>query len=226
MAMVAMAITMMAVVQTSHLSNALFEFSCSGEMPLAPAFFREDRDDPASQQPQQRQQTDGSKSSSYNRASGSSRSSSSTTTDYYDDSEALAAAALAAAYPSAYPRVLPSGCAFEASLDDGEYEAAPNAVSLTGLSNGDHRFSVRYCTVCFVCGLAETRYSYIKPQTATVSEVIVQVTKTDIYNVFVEIIFSCCVKLTVAVTTEREREREGREPCASGIEIDFFFIVL
>lgn len=55
-----------------------------------------------------------------------------------------------------------SRCAFEASLDGADFEAVPNAVSLTGLSNGDHRFSVRYacadtrwmCAWVLFCALA------------------------------------------------------------------------
>ena len=75
---------------------------------------------------------------------GAGTSSSSSAGEGYDDSAAVAAAALAAAYPSEAPRVLPSGCAFEASLDGADFEAVPNAVSLAGLSNGEHRFSVRF----------------------------------------------------------------------------------
>lgn len=102
--------------QVSHLRDALFEFNCSGEIPLDLDMLSEGGvGDPAEQ-------------------SGTSS----------DDSTAATAAALAHSYPTAFPRVLPSGCAFEASLDGAPFEPVPDAVSLTNLANGEHRFSVRY----------------------------------------------------------------------------------
>lgn len=58
------------------------------------------------------------------------------------DRSADASAALSVAYPSADPYVLPSGCAFEGGLDGADFERIPNVVTLRGLSNGDHSFSV------------------------------------------------------------------------------------
>lgn len=59
-----------------------------------------------------------------------------------NDRSADASAALSAVYPSADPRVLPSGCAFEGGLDGADFDPIPNVVTLRGLSNGDHSFSV------------------------------------------------------------------------------------
>lgn len=132
--------------KVSHLSEALFEFTCTGELPLAaPAAFEGGEggggggaDDNGSSAGGTSQQTSPSSSSSDASSAGGGGD---------DDSTALGAAALAAAYPTEFPRVLPSGCAFEASLDGAAFEAVPNTVSLTGLSNGDHRFSVRWVRV-------------------------------------------------------------------------------
>lgn len=104
-------------------------------MPLAPGLLAEDGEDPAT-------------AAASATVGGQNASSTSASWMATDDSAATAAAALAAAYPTAFPRVLPSGCAFEASLDGMEFEAVPDAVSLTGLGNGKHRFSVRCVCAC------------------------------------------------------------------------------
>ncbi|CAB1108211.1 unnamed protein product [Ectocarpus sp. CCAP 1310/34] len=141
--------------EVSHLSNALFEFTCLGELPLPATVFGDEADPEEPVDMGQREQegqagssSSSSSSSPWLRSSPSSSSGSGTQSEAVairddDDASAVGAAAIAAAYPTAFPRVLPSGCAFEASLDGADFEAVPNTVVLSGLSNGDHRFSVR-----------------------------------------------------------------------------------
>lgn len=139
--------------QVSHLSNALFEFNCLGELPLPATVFGDEADPEEPVDMDLGEQDDQASSSSSSSASpwlrssspsGGGTSSETAAIRDDDDASAVGAAAIAAAYPTAFPRVLPSGCAFEASLDGAEFEAVPNTVGLSGLSNGDHRFSVRY----------------------------------------------------------------------------------
>lgn len=82
-----------------------------------------------------------SSSSGESSSSGSSSSRHSAKANSHDR-WADAGAELSVVYPSADPHVLPSGCAFGGGLDGADFDPIPNVVTLRGLSNGDHSFSV------------------------------------------------------------------------------------
>ena len=149
--------------QTSHRAEALFEFTCSGEvsLDLQSGVIEESGQRLSGQQqgfagatsshsassssdtPYAGSNIKSKGDSSSGDSSGAYSSSSSSSSVGRDRDDSWASVSLAAMYPSAFPRVMPSGCAFEARLDDADFEPVPNAVTLTGLSNGDHRFSVK-----------------------------------------------------------------------------------
>lgn len=111
--------------KVSHLSEALFEFTCSGELPLSSAILgikdEEDSQDPANDADSEGDTGSAPSSSSSTLSSLRSSSASSSRSvdggegndddddDSTSSSSVVGAAALAAAYPTAFPRVLPSG---------------------------------------------------------------------------------------------------------------------